>query len=151
MNYWSWDPSLSIGIDTIDEQHKRILDYINELGEARTEKNKEKVTQVLEGLVDYTATHFQFEEDLMEKSGYYLSDAHKRVHRSFIAIINRYIERHHAGEDITRKLMSDLQVWLVSHIKKDDLDYAPLVKKHLKRNRPWIQRSLKRLFGKYKD
>ena len=147
MSYWSWEPSLSVNIDVIDGQHKRIVDYINELDTACLEKDREKVSEVLSGLVDYTITHFTFEEDLMAKSGYPLSDSHKKVHEAFIAHINNYVKQHEAGVDVTRKLMSELQVWLTSHIKNDDKDYSPYVKKSLNKNQSWIGRTLGKLFG----
>ncbi|MCF6355944.1 MAG: bacteriohemerythrin [Candidatus Polarisedimenticolaceae bacterium] len=147
MNYWSWNSSLSVGIDVIDGQHRRIVDYINELNVAHLENDRDKVLEVLTGLVDYTLTHFIFEEELMEKAGYPLSDAHKKVHKTFVAHINKFVEQHNSGKDITRRLMSMLQVWLTNHIKNDDKDYVPLVKKSLNKKKGWISRIVGRLFG----
>ncbi len=146
MSYWSWDSSLSVGIEVIDEQHRRIVDYMNDLDTAHFEKNREKVSEVLLGLVDYTETHFVFEEDLMDKSGYPLSDTHKEVHKTFIAHINEFVEQHESGKDITRKLMSELQIWLTNHINYDDKDFAPYVKKSLSKNQGWISRTVGKLF-----
>lgn len=146
MSYWSWDSSLSVGIDVIDQQHRRIVDYINELNVAHIEKDREKVSEVLMGLMDYTLTHFTFEEDLMEKSGYPLSDSHKKVHKSFLAHIGKFAEQHNNGKDITRRLMSELQIWLTNHIKIDDKDYAPFAKRSLNKNKGWIRRTVGRLF-----
>lgn len=146
MSYWTWDSTLSVGIDVIDEQHKRFVDYINELDVARLEKNRDKVSQVLMGLADYTVTHFAFEEDLMSQSGYPLSESHKRVHESFIGYINKYKEQHESGQDITRKLMSDLQIWLTNHIKYQDQDYAPYAAKVVYKEKSWLKKSVGRLF-----
>lgn len=146
MNYWSWDSSLSVGIDVIDGQHRRIVDYMNELHVAYIEKDKEKVSEVLMGLVDYTLTHFAFEEGLMERSSYPLSEAHKKVHESFIARINKFVARHENGEDITRRLMPELQLWLTNHIKNDDKDYVPFAQKTLYKNEGWIRSAVRRLF-----
>jgi hemerythrin len=33
MSYWSWDSSLSVGIEFIDAKHRRFIDYINTLDE----------------------------------------------------------------------------------------------------------------------
>ncbi|WP_295389607.1 bacteriohemerythrin [uncultured Thiodictyon sp.] len=145
MLYWSWDPSLSVGIDVIDSQHLRIIDYINELSVARNEKNKEDVTQILMNLVDYTTTHFAFEEELMKNAGYPLSDSHKKVHEAFISNINNLVRQHEEGRDVTGKLMSTLQIWLTNHIKRDDKDYAPYASKML--NPGWLKKTLGRFFG----
>jgi len=146
MSYWSWDDSLSVGIDVIDEQHRRIVDYINELDAAHLNKDRDKVTQVLMALVDYTISHFAFEENLMTESGYPLSEAHKKVHESFTAHINNYKEQHENGQDITRQLMSELQIWLTNHIKKEDKHYAPYADKILNRKTGWLRNALGRFF-----
>lgn len=146
MSYWTWDPSLNVGIDVIDGQHRRIVDYINDLDKAHTAQDHEKVTQILMGLVDYTVTHFAFEEDLMRQAGYPLSDPHKKVHETFISHINQYKEQHEKGQDITRKLMSELQIWLTNHIKNEDRHYVPHVNKILKNKKGWLNRTLGRFF-----
>ena len=146
-SYWKWDSSLSVGIDVIDEQHRCIVDYINELDEARLEKDPEKVTKVLVSLVDYTITHFAFEEELMSNAGYPLSAPHKRVHEGFIAHISNYKSQHEKGHDIVRKLMSELQLWLTNHIQNEDKHYVRSVNKYLKKQKGWLKRTLGRFFG----
>lgn len=145
MNYWTWDSSLSIGIDVIDGQHRRIIDYINELDAARHENDQDKVSQVLMGLVDYTRTHFVFEEDIMKQAGYPLTDSHKKVHDMFVANVAKYVHQHESGRNITNKLLSDLKIWLTNHIKNDDKDFAPYVAKTM--NRGWIRKTLSKFFG----
>ncbi len=147
MSYWSWSPSLSIGIDVIDNQHKRIVEYLNELDDANVTRDRDKVSHVLMGLMDYTKTHFTFEESLLEKSGYPLSDSHRKVHETFVSHMNNYKARHDRGEDITRQLMSELRIWLTNHIKKDDADYAPYADKILNANKSWSTRMISKLFG----
>ena len=146
MSYWSRNSSLSVGTEVIDGQHRRIVDYINELNVAHLEKDREKVSKVLMGLVDYTMTHFMFEEYLMERSGYPLSASHKKVHSSFIARVNMFVEQHESGEDINGRLMSVLQIWLTNHIKKDDKDYVLYAQKTFDKNKGWISRVVGRLF-----
>jgi hemerythrin len=146
MSYWSWDSSLSVGIEIIDRQHQRIVDYINDLHSAHLEKDQDKVSKVLAGLRDYTLTHFTFEEDLMESAGYPLSETHKMVHNSFVAQLDKFVEQHENGKDVTRKLMSMLQVWLTNHIKNDDKDYSSIVKEMLSQHEGWFKRTANKLF-----
>ena len=149
MVYWIWDPALSVGIEVIDSQHKRIIDYINDLHDACRERDKKKVEKVLLGLVDYTLTHFAFEEELMARAGYPLSEPHKRVHEAFTTHMKNYLERHRRGENIVRELISELEVWLTNHIKNDDHDYAPYVQKELKKQERWINNTIGRLFSRF--
>ena len=60
-----WNDTLNTGISVIDSQHRRIVAYINALEEARSAKDRAQVGQIIEQLVDYTQSHFGFEESLM--------------------------------------------------------------------------------------
>jgi len=127
MGYWRWDSAFSVGIAVIDNQHKQIIEYINDLGTVSIYHDKEKVHTVLLALMDYTVSHLAFEESLMEEAGYRKLEAHKQIHLSFIERINFFKERYENGEDISQQLMMDLQMWLVNHIQHEDTDYKEAV------------------------
>ena len=109
--------------------------------------------QVIDELVDYTLSHFAFEEELMEEAGYPFSAAHKRVHEVFTKRVSEYRLRFEAGEDIVDDLRSMLSRWLFNHIRNDDKAYADSVKRHLNhfvrehQQGGWLSRTVKRLFG----
>ena len=79
-----WVPEYNTGIDVIDDQHRRILDYINEIDAIDVNADRERVKQILENIIDYTQSHFTFEESLQEEAGYKYRVPHKRVHDLFI-------------------------------------------------------------------
>jgi len=152
MAYMQWTEDLETGIQVIDDQHKRIISYINELHHASETGDASEVQEVLEGLLDYTVTHFQFEEELQQKAGYPFLKAHQRVHEIFMKRIAAFRERADRGENIIPELLSMLKVWLSSHIKGDDRDYVESVKKITgstsdNENAGWLSSTLKRLFG----
>ncbi len=129
MNYFAWEPSFSTGIDVIDSQHRRIAEYINELTVAHHEKDREKEAQVLMMLVKYMGSHFAFEESLMERSGYPLSNSHRDDHDTFSGQLRALVEQHESGKDVARRVMSELRIWLILHVKESDKNYAPHVMK----------------------
>lgn len=131
MAYLHWSSDLDTGIDVIDKQHKRIVDYLNELHDANTRGDGSATTHVLNELVDYTLTHFAFEEELQERANYPFLKAHKRVHEIFTRRVAEYQKRAAAGEDVAPELLSTLKIWLVNHIKGDDADYVDSVRKTL--------------------
>lgn len=139
-----WDPSLDTGIKTIDEQHKRIVDYINMLDNAVHTKDMTNVPYVIEQLLDYTVAHFSFEESLMERHNYSHLEAHSKVHQMFTDRIHYYQKELAAGKDISRKLLAELKVWLVSHIKNEDRDYVDEI--HHDVDEGWIAKTLGRFF-----
>ena len=145
MSAWIWDSSLSVGIDVIDNQHRRIVEYINELDAAIAQKDRDSISLVLSELVDYTMTHFAFEESIMIDGGYPFADAHKKVHEAFASQVRQFQARFSQGQDISKRLRAELQIWLFNHIKRDDKDYAPYVKKVQKKG--WIGGLVHRFFG----
>ena len=148
MSFFVWDPSLDTGIEVIDNQHRRIVDYINDLHAAINDRDRNTVSDILDQLIDYTVTHFSFEESLMEQASYKLTDAHKNTHRAFTSRIRTYADRFNAGEDISRKLLSDLRIWLMNHIKQEDNDYISVVKPMVnKSGKGWLAKRLSRFFG----
>mgnify|MGYP001811747728 CR=1 FL=1 len=151
MQHIIWSSDLDTGIQVIDNQHKRIVEYINKLIDARVTHDKEQIGTVLNELVDYTLSHFTFEESLIEEAGYPFIKGHKRVHQLFVKRIGDYVQRFRMGEDITDELLNTLKAWLINHIKSDDNDYAEVVRVNLqgmsKEKEGWIARSLKSIFG----
>jgi hemerythrin len=148
MSYFVWDESLNTGIPVIDSQHRRIVDYINQLQDAISTHDEGVVQEILDDLVEYTVSHFSFEEHLQEQAQYANFEAHKKTHEKFTARINDYQERFHAGEDIAETLLSDLRDWLIKHIKQDDADYVGVAKAKMDTfDQGWMSKTLSKVFG----
>ncbi len=133
MGHLKWSSDLDVGVELIDEQHKRIVKYINELYDAQRAKNAEKAGEIIDDLVEYTVSHFSFEESMMEQANYPFLSAHQKVHALFIKRVGDYIKRYEAGEDIVDELLNTLQKWLINHIRNEDGDYGPALRANLKR------------------
>jgi hemerythrin len=150
MAYIEWTRELESGISIIDTQHKRIIDFINELDDACRTGNKEETGHVMEGLLNYTVTHFEFEEALQEKAGYPYLKAHRRIHEIFMKKVAEIRERANHGENVAPALLSLLQGWLASHIKGEDRDYVESVRALVdsadKEISSWLNNALKKFF-----
>ena len=152
MNYIVWNDDLATGIGVIDSQHKRIIHYINQLTDARSLEEPELVGEVLLNLIDYTMSHFAFEEALMEEVGYNGAMIHAGTHNSFREKINDYHGRYRAGEDVTDKLTDLLNIWLIAHIASDDRSYVPYVMKNMPgidrgENENWLEGKIRAFFS----
>ena len=150
MAHIEWTNDLNLNISVIDKQHKRIVDYINQLYIVSDSQSKKEVKQVLDELVDYTLSHFAFEESLIEESGYVFVNGHKKVHQLFVKRVGELQNRFERGEEISDELLGMLRLWLINHIKNDDKDFADIVIKNMQDNSDrgsWVSRSLKRLFN----
>jgi hemerythrin len=146
-----WTDQLNVGIEVIDQQHRRIVEYINQLDDVRAESHsREEVGNLINELVDYTISHFGFEESLQDEANYPFAKSHKKVHELFKQRVSDYQARFDKGEDISKGLNSLLVTWLFNHIKRDDADYVESVKVYLQKQKDGVEKKkgvLARLFG----
>lgn len=144
----SWSPDYETGVDIIDQQHKRMFDYLDEINHAIETHNAEGVEQVIRELIDYSISHNSFEESLMEQAGYPMLDAHREVHNAFKVRAHSYAIQLNHGNDplrLAREIRTDIALWLVNHIRHEDQHYVPFVKRTL--NKGFVSRMLAHFFG----
>lgn len=124
-----WNDSLSVGIGSIDKQHKVLIDLINELyREMNSDHGQLVIGRALGKLIEYTETHFQFEEKLFAKHNYQDKNAHEDIHRKLVAQVIDFQKKFKKGDaDVSLELMEFLKDWLINHIKKTDKQYAPFL------------------------
>lgn len=151
MAYIKWTEDFSTGINVIDGQHKRIIHYINQLNDAQSLNEPELIGEVLVNLIDYTLSHFAFEESLMDDVGYDAANIHIQTHDAFRNKIVFFKKRHEDGEDIADELHKLLNVWLVDHIMDDDGSYVPVVKEKMPginkvEKESWLKNKIKEFF-----
>lgn len=136
MAHLKWTSDLDTGIEVIDNQHRRIVDYINALYDASLTQNRDDIAEVLDQLVEYTLSHFTFEEQMQAEAGYPFVKAHQKVHQLFARRVNEFRQRFERGEDITEPLLALLRTWLINHIRRDDADYVKSVQQNVLKIEP---------------
>jgi hemerythrin-like metal-binding protein len=120
-----WTPNLSVDIKSIDEQHKKLFGYMNQLYDALTEKKeKEILSIVFKELEDYTHTHFTLEEINFAKFHYEEKDAHIMQHQMFIKKLAQLEEGIQKETVDPEELLFFLVDWLKNHIKIVDHKYV---------------------------
>lgn len=127
-----WTSDLEIGIPEIDQQHKQLVDYINELHDSRRNADRKKIAEVIDKTIEYTSLHFGFEETMLADAKYPLLRPHKKVHDLFVKRIADLSARFKSGEEVGEELQNLLGRWLVGHIKHDDYAYKECVKRYFK-------------------
>jgi hemerythrin-like metal-binding protein len=132
MSIIQWTPDFSVGVGSIDTDHKVLITLINKLDDAiRGGEPKQTVSRVLDALFDYTNYHFAREELLMRACAYPDIEAHARTHATLRAqvhdIRNRY--RRNAESIHAREVLAFLKNWLASHIIGRDMLYAPFMQR----------------------
>ena len=104
MSRIEWSDNYATGINVIDGQHKRIIDYINQLNDINVSRDKGQLQQLLYNLFDYTLSHFAFEESLMEEAGYDGSSIHKNTHDAFRKKIQEMVKDEGARSRLLKEL-----------------------------------------------
>ncbi|HEY4788687.1 MAG TPA: bacteriohemerythrin [Bacteroidales bacterium] len=125
-----WGPKYHIGIKSIDDQHKVLVDLMNELyNEFGSNKNQKTIRRVLKELLDYTIYHFGNEEELFRKYAYKDEDPHTDQHEKFIEKIRQFKNDFEKGNALLSfDLIEFLKNWLLNHILKIDAKYVPFLK-----------------------
>ncbi|MDD2852310.1 MAG: bacteriohemerythrin [Desulfuromonadaceae bacterium] len=132
--FFAWNSSYSVGFNTMDQEHKRLVEIINNLYSAmRRGEGNTVIGPILDGLVEYTGSHFTHEERLMKEAGYAAYDEHKREHDSLTRQVLEIQNKYRAGAVLSLEIMSFVKDWLVNHIQGSDKRYGPhLVKKGIR-------------------
>ncbi len=130
MGYLKWSDRYSVQIEEIDEQHKKLINLINEMYDAmQAGKGRDIIDTVIDEFVDYTVYHFNTEERLLWQHGYPNYDDHKEMH-DHIAKKARELKK--TSDDKGNK-PSNIEVmllmtnWLNTHILEEDRKYVPYI------------------------
>ena len=131
-----WNESICLNIEEIDKQHKVLVDIINELARAvREDRVESSINEILQELIRYTNTHFNFEEIFFEDSDYSHRRSHLAEHKQFINRISIYnTMKKNNNANVSEDLLTFLKNWLVNHILITDQKYVPYFKQPPKEN-----------------
>lgn len=126
MSVFAWKEKYSVNIKTIDDQHKKLVNMVNEMHEAmRQGKGKDVLGPILDGLIGYTKSHFATEERLLEQNGYSDFEAHKEKHTKMTGKVLSLQKDYHNGKcQLSFDVSKFLQDWLNKHILGTDKKYS---------------------------
>lgn len=118
-----WDYVLSVGIEEIDEDHRKLVNLFNILNHSVMEEAAaDYVEAVFEELINCTVWHFSHEERLMLKYGYEGFEEHKAVHRELINSVRELQQQYlQVGKLEKEEDLKFLEGWLTEHILVDDM------------------------------
>ena len=118
-----WQDSYSVGVDKLDDDHKRLIDIIKRIDEA--EKSGKSVQWALEELRNYAAYHFKAEEECMKAADYPGIDKHKQEHKAFVEWLASVERTYNLSPDahfhIAETVNDYLSDWLKHHILVVDM------------------------------
>ena len=129
MKIIEWEDKLSVGIKEIDDQHKVLVEILDELYYAMLKaRGPEVIETTLEKVIQYTKTHFATEERLFKKYSYPEEKAHKAEHDAMLKKVNAFHRDFKNGKLIGVDLMQFLNKWFVEHLQTTDYRYVNFFK-----------------------
>ena len=129
MSLIKWDPSFSVNVEIIDEQHKMLVQMINDLYEAmQAGKENQKLSKLINQMSVYAAMHFAREEHYFDTLGYPEAKEHKDEHLYFEEKVSQFENDFNSGkQELTYDIMHFLSNWLTNHIKGSDKSFGPFL------------------------
>ncbi|GHE88353.1 bacteriohemerythrin [Thalassotalea profundi] len=114
------DATLSVGIESIDNQHKIIIECINELS-INIKENKSLILleKQFDKLISYTKYHFANEEPYFKHLNEKDILLHQLQHKHFIEQL--YLYKDEALEHISQDVLDSLLDWFIAHIQCEDM------------------------------
>jgi len=118
-----WGVVLSVAVDEIDEDHRKLINIFNILNHAVAEgESPDYLAAVLNELINCTVWHFSHEERLMLKHGYEEIEEHKAEHQELIDSAKKLQQKIlQADKPVSDEDIEYLERWLTGHILTTDM------------------------------
>jgi len=126
MAFIDWTDDFQIGIQTIDDQHRVLVEIVNKFDEnARKGKGSKIMNEMLSELIQYTTEHFTHEEGLLKEAKYPKLKQHESQHRQLLERVEKLqYDFNDKDRRITKDVRDFLKFWLINHILKEDKAYV---------------------------
>jgi len=119
-----WKPEHSVGIQEIDDQHKKVIEIISRVERAvKLQRGWREVVYDIVDLRVFAKSHFEFEEGLMRMYEYKNYAKHVEEHQYFFTKLTE-IESKSISNLVEAELLKFLRDWLKEHILVEDKSYA---------------------------
>lgn len=118
----NWSDELVIDVQEMDKQHETLVKKINVLVDALEADNFD--VKLFDELAGFVVKHFEDEEAYMEKVGFPGLAGHKLIHKKLLSDVSGFREQIENKSVDKSKLNIFLAIWLKSHIKGIDKQYA---------------------------
>jgi hemerythrin-like metal-binding protein len=129
MSTIEWVDTLTVHVDELDEQHRGIIEVINNLHDAllygKIADLDSARTKALDLMEDRVVSHFKTEEAFMDHIGYPGLDDHREKHLSFLTMLRQYRNDLKDGAILLNsELMKTLGNWFMDHELGEDQKFS---------------------------
>jgi len=119
-----WSEELATGLDIVDNQHKGLINFINDLTNNIDLDHKKELkyfNSVKDEITNYIIEHFSTEENIMELNNINkrFLDQHRYEHSTFIKKIGGIIETSEINFSLDDVVFFLIE-WVINHINQTD-------------------------------
>ena len=122
MDLLEWKTEYSVGVATVDEEHRALIDLINALhNRIDARSTPDEIEAGLDGIHNAVALHFALEERVMRDAGYAEYAEHKEDHELLLDEIRDLMDDFLADSDAgAERLRTRLSAWFADHFVSFD-------------------------------
>jgi len=122
MSLLEWKPEYSVGIASMDDEHREMIDLINNVyAKLGTSPDPDDIEHCLENIYRAISLHFALEERIMREHSYAEYEEHKEDHEDLLDeirdLMDEFIVDRNAGARLLEKRLSD---WFAQHFASFD-------------------------------
>ena len=131
MSIREWSDDLVSGFPIVDSQHKKLFQLVNDFDNEANENASVRIfVNFLEDLENYCDVHFNYEEAVMQKHSYPLTNYHADLHRDLKRTLKK-IKSQVEQRSLANPYQSIIKVcagWLHNHVSWEDLTFINFYK-----------------------
>lgn len=121
MEFVSWAENDAVNIESIDEQHRKMIGIINHLHSLLETKNLTEINKTFDDLDSYLKEHFHTEETYMMEHKFPGYISHKLEHDRYYTKIMNFKEAVARGEiKLNLEILNSLKKWFHNHLEIND-------------------------------
>jgi hemerythrin len=129
MSLLEWKTVYSVGVKELDQQHRTLLDLINDLSAENTDHGLRRSLIVLNDLIKYAELHFITEEDLMRLHGFSGLNMQQSEHEAFVKKVFDLDRQLEGGNlEVFSETVYFLKDWFITHVLGTDMEYKAFFK-----------------------
>lgn len=122
MSLIEWKDEFSIGIASVDQEHRELINLINDLhGKMSRGTDQDQVVSALGEIFAQISAHFALEEKIMRDTEYDGYPSHKSDHEALLDELRDIMDRvEDDGTFDEKRLSRELDVWFTEHFRTQD-------------------------------
>ena len=123
-----WTDKFSVGNKKLDDQHFKIVSFINELIDMPEITNQTVALECIAKMLAYSKEHLEYEEKLLNENDYPDAAVHSVVHQFYVKKVENFLKMTFSDNDnFKSEVLRFLKDWWTDHILEEDMKYRPFL------------------------